>query len=382
MRVKSYFASSVEAAMEQARREMGTEALLVSSRKAPPEAQDLGEYEVVFAVVPGGTEAQPAGQTPAIDPAAAPAEDPVMRELGRLRKQIEEMGSALNAHASHWAVPGPEFAETFSRLVQNDFSVDVAKKIMKRAHERLEGDPASRQRGKQIFDGESIESAVRVELERLVSVDAGLETSGERARVLALVGPPGCGKTTTLVKLAVRYGLASSRGVQLITTDTRRVATVEQLRTYAAIIGAGLAAVDTTRGLQQALEENREKGLTLIDTQGYAASEMNEASELAQFLSREARVEVHLVAPASMRSADLCRAIDRYEVFSPSKLIFTRIDEASALGAVVSESVRTGKPVSFLATGQQIPEDIEPATTSRLLDLVLDRRQERALSAA
>jgi flagellar biosynthesis protein FlhF len=382
MRVKSYFAPSVEAAMEQARREMGPEALLVSSRKAPPEAQELGEYEVVFAVLPGGAEGQPAPQKAAANPVEAPAEDPVIRELARLRKQMEEMGSALNAQASHWAIPAPEFAETFSRLVQNDFSVDIAKKIMKRAHERLESDAPPRTRGKQRFDGESIERAVRLELENLVSVDAGIETCDDRARVLALVGPPGCGKTTTLVKLAVRYGLACARGVQLITTDTRRVAAVEQLRTYAAILGAGFDAVETTRALQQVLEANREKGLILIDTQGYAANEMGEAAELAHFLSGEKRVEVHLTVPASMRSTDLSRTIDRFEIFAPSKLIFTRIDETSSWGAMVSESARTGKPVSFLGTGQQIPEDIEPATASRLLEMVLEGRQERSLSAA
>ena len=381
MRVKSYFAPSVEAAMEQARREMGPEALLVSSRKAPPEAQELGEYEVVFAVLPNGAEGQPAPQK-AATPVEAPAEDPVMREITRLRKQMEEMGSALNAQASQWAIPAPEFAESFSRLVQNDFSVDVAKKIMKRAHERLESDALPRMRGKQRFDGESIEHAVRAELESLVSVDAAIETSDDRARVLALVGPPGCGKTTTLVKLAVRYGLACARGVQLITTDTRRVAAVEQLRTYASILGAGFDAVETTRGLQQVLEANREKGLILIDTQGYAASEMGEAAELAHFLSHETHVEVHLTAPASMRSADLSRTIDRFEIFAPSRLIFTRIDETSSLGAIVSESARTGKPLSFLGTGQQIPEDIEPATAGRLLETVLEARQERSLSAA
>jgi flagellar biosynthesis protein FlhF len=374
MRVKSYFAPSVEAAMEQARREMGPEALLVSSRKAPPEAQELGEYEVVFAVLPNGAEGQAAPQKPAANPLDAPAEDPVIRELARLRKQMEEMGSALNAQASQWAIPAPEFAETFSRL--------VPKKIMKRAHERLESDAPPRTRGKQRFDSESIEHAVRAELESLVSVDANIEPLGDRARVLALVGPPGCGKTTTLVKLAVRYGLACARGVQLITTDTRRVAAVEQLRTFAAILGAGFDAVETARGLEQALEANREKGLILIDTQGYAANEMGEAAELAHFLSDDKSVEVHLLAPASMRSADLSRTIDRYEIFAPSKLIFTRIDETSSLGAIVSESARTGKPVSFLGTGQQIPEDIEPATANRLVEMVLDGREVRSLSAA
>ena len=136
MRVKSYFAPSVEAAMEQARREMGPDALLVSSRKAPPEAQELGEYEVVFAVLPGAAAAAPALQK-AATAVEAPVEDPVMRELSRLRKQLEEMGSALNAQASQWAIPAPEFAETFSRLVQNDFSIDIAKKVLKSLQKEL-----------------------------------------------------------------------------------------------------------------------------------------------------------------------------------------------------------------------------------------------------
>jgi flagellar biosynthesis protein FlhF len=258
----------------------------------------------------------------------------------------------------------------------------VAKTIVKRAHERLEADPASWSRRKQPFDAESIERAVRAELERLVLVDAGLGASDEKSRVVALVGPPGCGKTTTLVKLAVRYGLASRRPVQLITADTHRVAAVEQLRVYAAIIGAGFDAVETTRGLQQTLEAHREKGLILIDTQGYAAGDMDDAAELARFLAGDPGVETHMVAAASMRSEDLSRVIDRFEIFSPAKLIFTRLDETSSFGAMVSESVRTGKPVSFLAAGQQIPEDIEPATVSRLLERVLERVRERALSAA
>ena len=186
----------------------------------------------------------------------------------------------------------------------------------------------------------------------------------------------------TLVKLAVRYGLASSRPVQLISADTRRISAVEQLRTYAAIIGAGFEAVETTRSLQQVIEANREKGLILIDTPGYAAGEMEEASELARFLSHHSAIEIHLVAPASMRAADLSRMVDRFGIFSPTRLIFTQMDEASTFGAVVSESVRSGKRVSFLTNGQQIPDDIEPATSSRLLEDLFRTSTEAALSAA
>jgi flagellar biosynthesis protein FlhF len=345
----------------------------------------MGEYEVVFAVLPESGDAQETREG-TVEPAergkSAAVEDPVLRELARLRKQMDEMGSSLteiNAQTYSWAVPAPEFAETLSRLVDGGFSADVAKRVVKQAHARLDTDASTWSRRK-VFDRDSIEEAVRTELEALVST--GAELDAEKPQVVALVGPPGGGKTTTLVKLAVRYGISSSRPVYLISTDTNRVGGAEQLRSYAAIIGAGFQAVETTRMLQQALETRRGKGLVLIDTQGYAAQEMEESTELSRFLAQDRTVEAHLVAPASMRSADLNSMIDRFEAFAPSKLIFTHLDETSALGAAVSASVRSGKAISFLGTGQQIPEDLEAATATRLLENVLERRTERKLSAA
>lgn len=381
MKMKSYFAPTVEAAIEQARAEMGPEALLVNSRKSPPEAKALGEYEVVCAVVPDGGERHSAvsGSVPAAGPAA---EDPVAHELARLRKQMEEMKKLVSTHAPSWSVPAPEFAEISSRLIENDFSTELTQSILKGAHARLEADPAWWSRRRMAFDTEAVERAVRAELEAAVSVDTSLTHAGESPRAIALVGPPGCGKTTTVVKLAIRYGLNLSRPVHLISTDTRRISAAEQLRTYAAIIGAGFDAVEINRGLQQVIETRRETGLILIDTPGFSATEMEEASDLARFLGRDSGIAVHMVAPASMRAADLKGTIDRFEVFSPGRLIFTRLDETSCFGSLVSESVRTEKPISFLASGPQIPEDLELPSADRLLANVFTSSQERALSAA
>lgn len=119
-----------------------------------------------------------------------------------------------------------------------------------------------------------------------------------------------------------------------------------------------------------------------MDTQGYGAKDMDDAAEWARFFSHQPGIEVHVVASASMRSADLGRVLDRFEIFSPVRLIFTHLDETSSSGAIISESVRIGKPVSYLASGQEVPEDIEPATAGRLLDLVFERPAARAVSAA
>jgi flagellar biosynthesis protein FlhF len=385
MKMKSFFARTVEEAVEQARHEMGPEALLVNSRKAPPEARALGEYEVVFAVLPEDEPRANDVVRSAAKQTAAASPDPVTLELARLRKQVEEMGSSLAGLKGHEApanVPAPEFAEVCSRLIANDFSIEVAEEIVKQAHARLNAEPAAFSRRKMPFDRDAIERAVRAELEQRLSVDANLDAPAEHARVVVLVGPPGCGKTTTAVKLAVRYGLSSLRRVHLISADTRRVGAAEQLRTFVAIIGASFDAVDSPHALEQSIEAHRQKGLILVDTQGYGAGDMDDAVEWARFFSRQPGMEVHAVAPASMRSADLGRMLDRLEIFSPSRLIFTRLDETLSFGGIISASVKTGKPISFLASGQEIPEDIEPATAARLLGLVFDRPAARAVSAA
>jgi flagellar biosynthesis protein FlhF len=109
-----------------------------------------------------------------------------------------------------------------------------------------------------------------------------------------------------------------------------------------------------------------------VDTPGLARADMEDAEELAQFLATHPEMDTHLVVPASMRSADLDRIIDRYAIFAPRKLLFTRLDETSRFGALVNQANRRSLPLSFFTAGQQIPEDLEPAEKSRLVDLILE----------
>jgi flagellar biosynthesis protein FlhF len=187
---------------------------------------------------------------------------------------------------------------------------------------------------------------------------------------VALTGPCASGKTTTLVKLAVRYGLGMHRPVHILSMDSYRVAASEQLRSYAAILGIGFQALETSAALAQALEEHSNKDLVLIDTPGYGPRDIDDAQDLARFLASRQDIDTHLVLTASMRSADLSRVVDRFEVFRPAKLLFAKLDETGTFGPILNQVVRTGKPVSFLAAGQQIPEDLEPASAERVVDLL------------
>jgi len=237
-------------------------------------------------------------------------------------------------------------------------------------------------RAGQQADNAASRLALLEELESRLKVQAMLGRGEARPRIVALVGPAGCGKTTTLVKLAVNYGLAARRPVMMLSIDTYRVAAAEQLRSYSAILGVGFQLVETVTALAQAIEENRGKELILLDTPGLGPADMAIHSGLGLFLSNREDIDTQIVVSSSMKSADLSRVVDGFEGFRPQRLIFTKLDETGSFGPILNESVRTGKPLSFFTTGQRIPEDLEAATKNRVAELILGGTGGQAMSAA
>jgi flagellar biosynthesis protein FlhF len=334
---------------------MGAEAMLVESRKAPLEARHLGEYEVVCALVP---EAEPA-QPPA--PEDNGAHDARLAcELAEMRRQLDLMGKTITRSAwsgARWPSASPEMPEWHARLMATDMEGELVHQILDAAERRCAPELSG------------LEGAVFAEVEQRILVD-GTVAAPNGPRVVALAGPPGAGKTTMLAKLAVTCGLAARRPLALVSMDDFRVAGADQLRSYAAILGAGFQALDSVGALAQALHEHSEKRLVLIDTPGYGPRDMDRAADLARFLSTRPDIATHLVLTASMKSADLTHVAERFEIFRPSSLLFTRLDETACFGTAFSLSVRQGRPISFLGTGQEIPDDVAPATKERILNLL------------
>jgi flagellar biosynthesis protein FlhF len=367
MFLKSFFAATIEDALAEGGRELGPEALLVQSKKAPVEARHLGEYEVVLALA-----ATPGAPAYASLP---PAADPLARQITELRRQIDGMARSM-VHSSvatpRWLAPSSQTARIYTMLIEAEVAPPLAEQIAEAVSAHL--GPAA--------DFRQALAAARAEIENRITVDATLGREGTAERIVALAGPPGSGKTTVLAKLAVTYGLEARRPIVLISADHYRIAAAEQLRTYAAILGVSFEVAETPRLLAQALALHRGKELILIDTPGLAAGDMDEGADLAAFLRSRPDIDTHLVLSASMKSADITRAVERFELFGPAKLLFTRLDETGTLGPVLNEASRTRKPISFLTAGQQVPEHLEPATTARIADLLLSSEASESQAAA
>jgi flagellar biosynthesis protein FlhF len=382
MKLKSYFANSVEDAMAMARQEMGPDAMLVNSRKSFPDARHLGAYEVVFVTDAPAIESDESSLAASTK---APSGDRLTQQMTELKKELEGMRRTITRSA-----PGPavgrdvsqDGSDAYQTLIASEVSPDLAREIIHAAEAHTGASLLPKLRALKRTDGAAFRRALAEELESRFTVQATLGRGETRPRIVALVGPPGCGKTTTLVKLAVNYGLAARRPVLLLSIDTYRVAAAEQLRSYAAILGVGFQLVETVAALAQAIEENRSKELIFIDTPGLGLSEAADYPALAQFLSTREDIDTHLVVSSSMKSADLSRVVDSFETFRPQRLIFSRLDETGSFGPMLNEAARTGKPLSFFTTGQRIPEDLEAATKNRLAELILGGASGQAQSAA
>jgi flagellar biosynthesis protein FlhF len=378
MKIKSYFSSTVTGAIAMARHELGPEAMLVTSRPAPPEARHLGECEVVFAL----TQEINAAPAPAQASLAAPAaSDRFAREVAELKQQLDSMRRALNKSAfapAQWLGNSPGISEAYSLMTANEVTPQLALDVVQAA--------AARAGGAGIRDAQGVDAkcygAVAEEMQSRIQIETTLGVGESLPRITALVGPPGAGKTTTLVKLAVNYGLAARRPVLVLSTDTYRVGAADQLRSYAAILGVGFQVLETVSALAQAIEENRGKEVILIDTAGLALADLDSSAALARLLATRKDIDRQLVLSASMKPADLTRVIDAYEIFRPRRLLFTKLDETNSLGPIFNEAVRTRKPLSFFTAGQRIPEDLETATHRRLIETILGSRPAEALSAA
>ena len=355
MKLKSYFANTVEDALRQARAEMGGEAMLVNSKRSGPEANHLGAYEVVCATE-GDIKPSTTVSVARTRPAAAPHIDKLSAEVSELRQQMERLARTLSRSGSGGMAgiaSSPELSQAFTRLTEAELDADLAYDVVSGL-----GDTAS-------------DEALGARLGALIRVSPELGCTGSHPRVVALVGPPGAGKTTSLVKLAVQFGIALRKPTQILSADTYRVSAAEELRSYAAILGIGCQIVETPANLAQAIEEHKNKNLILIDTPGLSRIEMDEFADWWEFLASYPGVDTHLVLPVSMRANDMKRIAGHYAVCNPGKLLFTRLDETGTFGPIVNQAIAMNKPVSFLSQGQRIPEDLEAASTDRILDLVL-----------
>jgi flagellar biosynthesis protein FlhF len=365
MKIKRYLAASMRQALAQVRAEQGSEAVILSSRRVDDgievvAAVDYDESLIAgaarrAATMPAGSDARPAAapaEPPRREPRPVVAEatyDAMRREIRDLRRLLEGGFARLAwRQARH---EDPWKAWVLDELAAIGLTSEVAWRIAESAPADLRA-----------ADRAQIPLALLARSLPLVE-DRTCEAGG----VVALVGPTGAGKTTTIAKLAARWcAQHGADQVALVSTDGFRIGAREQLRTFARILGVALHAADNGADLARVLGRVATRKLVLIDTAGFGPREPGFAEQLQMLRSGAAHARVLLALPAPSEAAALQTAVAAYRALAPSGCVLTKIDEAASLGAALSVAVGASLPIAYLCNGQRVPEDLHGAHRRRI----------------
>ena len=199
--------------------------------------------------------------------------------------------------------------------------------------------------------------------------------AGQKQQRIALVGPTGVGKTTTLAKIAANYLSKHSNSIALITIDTYRIAAVEQLKVYGEIMRLPVEVVISPEQLQQAITRHSDKELILIDTAGRSPRDSYCIDELTSFLPAELDITKHLVLSAGSRENELLSTIECFNTLGINNTIFTKIDECATLGILLNVQLQNANPLSYVTNGQRVPEDLLEITPEIVAQLIMSQNE-------
>lgn len=208
-------------------------------------------------------------------------------------------------------------------------------------------------------------------IEDEIAIAGPIRVNPDERRLIALVGPTGVGKTTTIAKLAANFHLRDRRKVGLVTVDTYRIAAVEQLRTYADIIDLPMEVVTTPREMRRAVASLSDMEVILMDTAGRSPRDEVKIQELRSMLQEAQADEVHLVLSSVSGLMSLKRTAERFQRVGVTSLILTKLDEATGLGNLVPLLRSCRLPLSYVTNGQNVPDDIAAADRRSLAKAVM-----------
>ena len=201
-----------------------------------------------------------------------------------------------------------------------------------------------------------------------------IDTEGKKPKIIFFIGPTGVGKTTTIAKIASKYKVEQDRKVAFLTADTYRIAATEQLHIYANILDAPMSIVYSAQELNQAIAKVSDNDLIFVDTAGFShrnETQRMDTKNLIDGLDEQYEREIFLVLSATTKYKDLLEIVDSYREIAEYKLIFTKLDETSSYGNLLNIRLYSGADLSYMANGQNVPDDIEEFNAQMIVKQLL-----------
>lgn len=276
------------------------------------------------------------------------------QEMSSLHRMMEDVIGALPKTERK---PSP-FLDV---LTKNDIDPEIAQVLIKGLPQESSGE----------FEPAVIREILKDRISSYLKRADAITVAQNGCKVVSFIGPTGVGKTTTIAKLAANFALKEGYKVALVTADTYRIAALEQLRTYADIIGVPLEVVYAPDELKTAIARHQDKQLVLVDTAGRSPKNQRQMSELQALLAVVPSMDIYLVLNTATKYKEALDVVNKFAICSPTQFLFTKVDEAVNLGTIFNLLYRFPVSFSYITTGQNVPEDIEPVDPYKLANMIL-----------
>jgi flagellar biosynthesis protein FlhF len=375
MRLKSYIVENVSDAIPLIKRDLGADALILNTKKIKT-GGFLGFFqteklEVIAAVESKASKSAKPSQAAQTVPIQIEKHVPSHGKpvvLADEPQQTEDLISELKSIKQFMMQVIeedrlPEVLQRLSlRLGEQEVQKEIQSEIFAKLMVALDHNPALTEK--------QVHEAARAEIIRMIKTHQKVNMIKD-PEMVCFIGPTGVGKTTTIAKIAADYMLREEKNVGLITSDTFRIAAVEQLKTYGSILNIPVKVAETPAGLLQAIAELQHCDIILMDTAGRNYQQKQYIEDLEHLLPKTAKIQINLVLSLTSKLEDMKRIIENFKALKMDGLVLTKKDETSSAGAILNLICRYAIPIPYIATGQNVPDDIVAATPEKIADFVL-----------
>lgn len=376
MKVKKFYGNDNHDAVTKVRDELGSDAVILHQRKVRPKGF-LGIFKRPIVEVVAAIEDMP---LPAVETDTlnmAKVQELRLRERvaskseknNSLEKEINEIKSILNTVVRQIGdvdISKPRNSSVdikdsyiYNILRENEVDEALISNLLKDCTEDI--------KQLQFNDREN----VRNFLTRIIPPSISNNDIDLDSKIIFFIGPTGVGKTTTIAKLAANYNLDRGLNVGLISADTYRIAAVEQLKVYSDILNIPLEVIYSPDEIHDAINCLDNRDVIMVDTAGRSHKNHKHIKELELLLNEVQSKGVYLVISSTTRNSDLEDILNTYAFLGDYKIIFTKLDEVSTYGSILNVAMTEPESLSYITTGQSVPDDIEVVTSNRILDMLL-----------
>lgn len=286
------------------------------------------------------------------------AKDDLELEIKKIRSMVESVVNTLDIKKSE--LP-EELSQYLDYLVFNGVNEEVAFQILNKINQQININNKDRK---------TVQEIILYRIKEYLGEPSPITYDGNQ-KVIFFIGPTGVGKTTTLAKIAAIFSLDKNNSIGMITADTYRIAAVEQLKIYAEIMNIPIKIIYEIKDIYKSLSNFRDKDIILVDTAGRNHKNADQINEIKELIESVNNKEVHLVVSATTDMKTINEILKRYCFIKDLKIIFSKIDEAENLGNILNAKFYFDNKVSYLTTGQNVPDDIEIPNMERLSTILI-----------